>query len=207
MGDRANVVVVDDDGSAVWFYCHGRGLSAFQRARAAIARRARWSDDSYLARIVYDALVKGDEGTETGFGISTGPTGSQRPVLVIFPAHQKVASYPNDMENALPRLFRDAAGRRKIPEGILSAMSFEDFAKLADHQVEAFVEGKDWPRPDMKRMEIVVTVEGYGEEALPELERLVEQGIARTLEKEIAGRTTLFRLVGTTVQLEPDMEE
>jgi len=207
MGDRSNVVVVDESGGAVWFYSHWRGKSAFLRAQEAIAKRWRWGDASYLARIVYDAIVVGEEGSESGFGISTAPTSSEYPVLAIFLGPKKVAAYPQKDEHTLSGRFQEVSEGGTVLSGALSVATFEEFAGMDEEAVDAFMQGKPRPRADRKRLVVQIVVEGYGDEALPELERLVEQGLTRTAESELEGRSELFRLVGTTCGPEQDLGE
>jgi hypothetical protein len=92
MGDRGNIVVRQgktnrDD---VWFYTHWSGYNIEDVAREALARRLRWDDTSYLARIVFDTLTKGEQGEETGFGISTGITDNEHDIVVIDVPNQRV---------------------------------------------------------------------------------------------------------------------
>ena len=82
MGDRSNVVVKDGQ-SQVWLYGHWNGESYVNDTQAALARRVRWNDPSYLARIIFDQLTDGQHGEETGFGISTSIGDNNRPILVV----------------------------------------------------------------------------------------------------------------------------
>lgn len=88
MGDRANIAVQQDDGGTVYLYTHWTGYKIEQDARDALAREQRWDDHPYLTRIVFDTMSKGDQGRETGFGISTQP--GEGPVLWIDPNTQTV---------------------------------------------------------------------------------------------------------------------
>jgi hypothetical protein len=70
MGDRANIEVRDGDES-VFLYTHWSGSEAPEILRRALDRgEERWSDSSYLARIIFCEMVKGHEMELTGFGIS-----------------------------------------------------------------------------------------------------------------------------------------
>lgn len=72
MGDRANVRIVDEGwGSDVYLYTHWSGSELPNIVRNAMARRERWSDCSYLARIVFSAMIVGQLDGATGFGISS----------------------------------------------------------------------------------------------------------------------------------------
>lgn len=72
MGDQGNIVVESqDDGGSIYFYSHWSGYRLPQVVAAALDRgRSRWDDYPYLNRILFCELVKGDEGGETGYGIS-----------------------------------------------------------------------------------------------------------------------------------------
>src|SRR5205809_5145857 len=69
MGDRANVQLIDGK-SEVFLYTHWGGTRLPQVVQIALARRQRWDDGQYLARIIFSEMVDGDKG-ETGYGISS----------------------------------------------------------------------------------------------------------------------------------------
>ena len=69
MGDRANVLVIDDD-SNVYLYTHWCGSELPEMVKASIKRHARWDDGSYLARIIFQDMVNNDLSC-SGFGISS----------------------------------------------------------------------------------------------------------------------------------------
>ena len=71
MGDRGNVQLSYDDGSEIYIYAHWHGSVLAQRVRSALAKKWRWDDPQYLARIIYDEVVGDEFGEETGFGLST----------------------------------------------------------------------------------------------------------------------------------------
>jgi len=86
MGDRGNIVIrqeKDTNRGDVWFYGHWSGSTMGDTVRSALAKRWRWTDYSYLARIVFDCFTAGDQGAETGFGISTTIGGNEHPILVV----------------------------------------------------------------------------------------------------------------------------
>ena len=70
MGDRAQVRLYDDktEGS-VYLYTHWNGSDLRETVKAALSRRQRWDDVEYLARIVFEEMIQGNEGSESGFGI------------------------------------------------------------------------------------------------------------------------------------------
>lgn len=90
MGDRANIIIRQAEGQQVILYGHWSGEEYVARAKQALAKRWRWDDAAYLARIVYDCFVGDQAGTETGFGISTTFCDGEHPVLVIDVERQRV---------------------------------------------------------------------------------------------------------------------
>ncbi len=91
MGDRANCIIDqkwsdDNETPAVWLYTHWTGHDLPRTVQKALARRVRWDDPSYLARIVFDQMTAGQHGEETGFGITTEMTDNDGyPLLVLYP--------------------------------------------------------------------------------------------------------------------------
>ena len=71
MGDRGNIIVKNGE-STVYLYTHWGGSDLKKIIKAALIRgRSRWSDGSYLARILFCEMIKEDVLGETGFGISS----------------------------------------------------------------------------------------------------------------------------------------
>jgi len=72
MGDRANINFVERDGGELYFYTHWHGTELPKiLARALDRGRDRWTDESYLARIIFSEMIKEEIEDTTGFGIST----------------------------------------------------------------------------------------------------------------------------------------
>ena len=115
MGDRANIVI-DDGGSRVFLYTHGAGFDLPAVLQAALARRLRWSDPQYLARIIFQQMLRGDMG-ETGFGISAVIHDNSYPLLIVDCAKQAV---------------RIEAERRGKIHGSGKEFSFEDYVILKE---------------------------------------------------------------------------
>lgn len=83
MGDRANVAIQGPNGR-VYLYTHWRGMELPEIVRRALARRQRWEDPSYLARIVFCQMVRDEVDGVTGYGISLKPANDrQHPILVL----------------------------------------------------------------------------------------------------------------------------
>ena len=72
MGDRANVLAKEnDDDPGVYLYTHWAGTELPHTLQKALAKKWRWDDTAYLARIIFDTMTEGQQGNETGYGIST----------------------------------------------------------------------------------------------------------------------------------------
>lgn len=90
MGDRANIVI-ESNGGRVYLYTHWYGHEMPAIAQDALRRKQRWGDAPYLARIVFCRMVRGQEGDETGFGISLRTCDNEHPICVINVDSQTVA--------------------------------------------------------------------------------------------------------------------
>lgn len=72
MGERGNIHLIQED---IWFYTHWRGYMTDEIVAMALDRgRGRWTDPTYLNRIIFCQLVKGREMEDTGFGIARSRT-------------------------------------------------------------------------------------------------------------------------------------
>lgn len=72
MGDRANVLVKDDDNdNGIYLYTHWAGTELPYTLQEALGKKWRWRDTAYLTRIIFDTMTKDQQGNETGYGIST----------------------------------------------------------------------------------------------------------------------------------------
>jgi hypothetical protein len=131
MGDRGNVVVLDQfDGEprcAVYLYAHWGGSSIPGDVWRALARNERWSDGSYLTRIVFDSMTEGQQGDATGHGIGTRPDDNEHPFVVLDPATQRLAvrGKPGDA----------AADHSRIREG--EGLSFSEFVAAGPEGLKA----------------------------------------------------------------------
>lgn len=111
MGDRANIVVLQPKGDKVaqvtdalfakgreriYLYSHWGGSELPQVLQTVLARKERWDDHPYLTRIIFCAMVKGDEGGETGYGISTSRPDNEHDYLVVDCDAQTVSRVEED---------------------------------------------------------------------------------------------------------------
>ena len=92
MGDRGQVHIVD---TGVWLYTHWGATELPDTVRSALAKKWRWDDPEYLARIIFCKMMKGEEGEETGFGIGTDQHGDVDRVVRIDCEHSEVAIVEN----------------------------------------------------------------------------------------------------------------
>lgn len=68
MGDRAQVYIEDEK---VYLYTHWEGNRLPEIVGNALARKQRWDDPEYLARIIFSGMTKKDIAGEVGYGIGT----------------------------------------------------------------------------------------------------------------------------------------
>lgn len=66
MGDRGQVYIKDEK---TYLYTHWGATDLPAQVERAIAKKWRWDDPEYLARIIFDEMTDGSHGEETGFGI------------------------------------------------------------------------------------------------------------------------------------------
>lgn len=92
MGDRGNIVI-QSGAERVFLYTHLEGSEIRQTLARALARKERWGDPSYLARIIFCEMVKGDEAGETGFGIWTHAPDNEHEILVVDTDKRMVFTY------------------------------------------------------------------------------------------------------------------
>jgi hypothetical protein len=98
MGDRGNIVLLQQGGehNPLYLYTHWSGVELPQLLQRALRRRERWTDESYLARIIFCTMIEGYERRSTGFGISTYPIDNEYPLLVVSCASQRVTIMEED---------------------------------------------------------------------------------------------------------------
>jgi hypothetical protein len=85
MGNRGNIAIVQDNNpdTSIYFYTHWRGDEVAAVVHQALAKRWRWNDPAYLARIIFDVMTEGQSGNETGFGISTSIQDNEYSIPVV----------------------------------------------------------------------------------------------------------------------------
>lgn len=100
MGDRAQIGIKQQDGGTVWLYTHWAGSETPKILAEALGRRARWTDEQYLSRVIWDAMVeKHEHGKETGYGITTWPVSdANHPFLIVDTTEQRVTMHDEPKE-------------------------------------------------------------------------------------------------------------
>ncbi len=84
MGDRGNIEIKQPHAEdSVFIYAHWRGCQIKGILADALAKGGRWSDPSYLTRIIFQEMISTDD-TTTGFGISVGsPDDNEYPIPLV----------------------------------------------------------------------------------------------------------------------------
>lgn len=117
MGDRGNILVKqygpkNEGPEYVYLYTHWSGHELPGILQDALKKKWRWTDESYLARIIFQEMLGDDEG-ETGYGISARCMDNEHPFLIVDCQEQTVA-----------------LTEKRKPEQILKRWTFEDYTKL-----------------------------------------------------------------------------
>lgn len=115
MGDRGNVCIKQEWGKGpkkIFFYTHWMGTSLPRIVQEALARKQRWDDDAYLARIIFCQMLSVQRDShehtlkrnpdhadfckdvlseeETGFGICTDECDPNHPLITVDIPNQNV---------------------------------------------------------------------------------------------------------------------
>lgn len=85
MGSRAQVKIQD---TGVYLYTHWDANTLVDTVYRAIARQERWGDPSYLARIIFCEMVKGDIAGAVGYAIDTAENGDNE-LLIVVSCHKR----------------------------------------------------------------------------------------------------------------------
>ena len=84
----------------MYLYTHWGASELPETVRKALAKKWRWGDPSYLARIIFDEMTKGSHGEETGFGISTSPAGDAWRLVEVDCRNKTVSIVDNEEETS-----------------------------------------------------------------------------------------------------------
>jgi len=74
----------------VWLYTHWGGTGLPETVASAIGRGERWTDASYLTRIIFSAMIDGDIHGSTGYGIDNHQHGDVYRVITVDLDEQEV---------------------------------------------------------------------------------------------------------------------
>ena len=121
MGDRGNIIVKDGNDAPVFLYSHWGGSELPATLQAGLARRLRWTDGSYLTRILFCEMIDGDVRGETGFGISTHQCDNEHNYLVVDVGEQRVRVLRYDYRE------RD---KPPLESAQVAAYTFEEYCAL-----------------------------------------------------------------------------
>jgi hypothetical protein len=92
MGDRGMVRFDYGQDGTIGFYTHWGGSELENTLRAALIRgRRRWSDSSYLARIIFSEMIRDSVLDETGYGICPWVPGDlNNPTITVFSETEEI---------------------------------------------------------------------------------------------------------------------
>lgn len=114
MGDRGQVHIKDE---GVWLYTHWGAYELVDNVRAALAKKWRWDDSEYLARIVFDQMVGDKHGQENGLGISSrGPHGDEWRIIELDCEAKKITVKDNG-EITIDQSFDDFIAHNQALDG------------------------------------------------------------------------------------------
>jgi hypothetical protein len=121
--ERANVLVKDDADPGVFLYTHSGGRRLPVLVQLVLKKKQRWDQASYLARMVFSAMVLGSLKWDAGFGISSVLTDNNYPVIVLDTSTRTVSYISED----------DAREKRTDRPG--ASWSFEDYIKAPVREI------------------------------------------------------------------------
>ena len=129
MGDRAQVHIKDEK---VWLYTHWGRSGLVEDVKRALAKRLRWNDPEYLARIIFEEMVGDQTGTETGFGIGCAQHGDVFDYVEINCENQTVSIVKMEYNEEYDM---DLNNERQIISNV-DICSFEEFVSRIELQKE-----------------------------------------------------------------------
>lgn len=141
MGDRANVFIRGTSynqttnqelpaATGIWLYGHWSGYNLPLAVQDALRKKARWTDESYLTRIIFCQMLKrGYSSREdaledtASFGIGLTMPDSEYPILVLDIATQRIGFSPE------PKSYKDQPPTPKV------SWSFEEFCEAKPEDI------------------------------------------------------------------------
>lgn len=95
MGARSNIRMIYSGGGEIYLYTHwGSNTHCIDAVKRALKKGKRWSDQSYLGRIIASEFLKDDIDGTTGMGIAPYPGEEQYGTTVVDMVHQTVNGKP-----------------------------------------------------------------------------------------------------------------
>ncbi len=83
MGVRQDIKMVYGDGKKIYIYSHWFEADELkERIKKVLARKERWDDEGYLARMIFSGIIREDIDGETGYGLAPYKMGECKPVVV-----------------------------------------------------------------------------------------------------------------------------
>lgn len=93
MGVRTDVKLKYGGKNVIYLYSHWDEVDYLKDIiREVLKRQLRWDDSSYLARMIFSAMVKDDIDGETGYGLSLNASGDSEVEIDLY--NQKVDGIP-----------------------------------------------------------------------------------------------------------------
>lgn len=117
MGARAQVKIKTSPKKSVYLYTHWGAESLEQDVARALAKRWRWSDSGYLARIIFEEMVGDKKGTETGFGIDTEQHGDIEKLIKINTEKETIKSIDIWRRTEVSYTFEEFIERFNVKDG------------------------------------------------------------------------------------------
>lgn len=138
MGDRGNIAIREEADwlslnpqEAVFLYGHWAGDGLPETLRAALARsRSRWEDTQYLARVIFEEMIRDRIGDTAGYGITTRLYDNEHDILLVLPRKQAIVRVPEKLYKQVG--FRELDG--------LPTISFEEYIAVDERTWESLPE-------------------------------------------------------------------
>jgi hypothetical protein len=128
MGDRPNICLQYEDGKRIFLYSHWGGSEMPATLQDGLRRgQPRWTDESYLARILFCEMIRGDVLGETGYGIGSYPPDNEYPLLLVDPAKKEVRVIPY-----YSHMWKEGVDASYGWEEPLRVFSFEEYCNLPE---------------------------------------------------------------------------
>jgi len=120
MGDRGNIKLISEYGEPIYFYTHWTAYRLPEIVAKGLDNGiGRWSDEDYLNRIIFQALLEGDD-SQLSYGIGTREAGDSWRLVEVDHKKQEVTMYERVYDE-------DYRNSHFIP--VSAPYSFTDFVK------------------------------------------------------------------------------